>query len=146
MYDRILLPTDGSDAAENAASHAIDIASRYDATIHAVYVIDTSLGVSLNTGEPLRSKLEQEGDAAISRIEELVTEAGLEFTGEKREGNPHEAILEATREWDVDLVVMGTHGRTGLDRYLLGSVTERVARLSDVPVVIVPRPDEAAEE
>jgi nucleotide-binding universal stress UspA family protein len=137
MYDRILLPTDGSDAAENAASHAIDIARRYDASIHTVYVVDTSLGVSLNTGEPLRSKLEQEGDAAISRIEELVTEAGVDVTGEKRAGNPHEAILEAARDEDVDLIVMGTHGRTGLDRYLLGSVTERVVRQAEVPVLTV---------
>jgi nucleotide-binding universal stress UspA family protein len=102
-----------------------------------VYVIDTSLGVSLNTGEPLRSKLEQEGDAAISRIEERVTDAGVDVTGEKRAGNPPAAILEAARDEDVDLIVMGTHGRTGLDRYLLGSVTERVVRQAEVPVLTV---------
>jgi nucleotide-binding universal stress UspA family protein len=141
MYDTILLPTDGSDAAENAAAHAIDIARRYDATIHTVYVVDTSMGVSLGTGEPLRSKLEQEGDAAIQRIEELVTEAGLDVTGEKRDGSPHEEILAAARESEADLVVMGTHGRTGLDRYLLGSVTERVVRSADVPVLTVSMED-----
>ena len=52
-------------------------------------------------------------------------------------GRPHRAIVDYAAEYDVDLIVMGTHGRTGLDRYLLGSVTERVVRLSDVPVLAV---------
>jgi nucleotide-binding universal stress UspA family protein len=62
------------------------------------------------------------------------------------QGTPHQAILDYIGEHDIDLVVMGTHGRTGLDRYLLGSITEKVVRLSDAPVLTVRMPAEYSGE
>lgn len=62
------------------------------------------------------------------------------------QGTPHQAILDHIDEHDIDLVVMGTHGRTGLDRYLLGSITEKVVRLSDAPVLTVRMPAEYSGE
>jgi nucleotide-binding universal stress UspA family protein len=73
--------------------------------------------------------------------------AGVDtIEGVVAQGAPHRAILDYVDEQDIDLIVMGTHGRTGLDRYLLGSVTEKVVRLSDAPVLTVRMPAESADE
>ncbi len=79
-------------------------------------------------------------DETTERFEGIDTEAVL------RVGKPHQIILDYAAKHDIDLVVMGTHGRTGLDRYLLGSVTEKVVRMSDVPVVTVRENAETAPE
>jgi nucleotide-binding universal stress UspA family protein len=79
--------------------------------------------------------IQQAEAAGVNTIEGVVAQ-----------GAPHQAILDYVDEHDIDLVVMGTHGRTGLDRYLLGSVTEKVVRLSDAPVLTVRMPAESADE
>ena len=78
--------------------------------------------------------IEQAEDDGVETIEGMVSQ-----------GSPHRAILDYIEDQDIDLVVMGTHGRTGLDRYLLGSVTEKVVRLSDAPVMTVRLSDEPNE-
>ena len=138
MYDEILVPTDGSDASELAIEHAIDMARTYDARLHALYVVDTGAYSTLDAGaEMLLDSLEEEGEAAVNRVEERADDAGVSASTEVTAGTPHRAILDYAEDHDVDLIVMGTHGRTGLDRYLLGSVTERVVRTADVPVLTV---------
>jgi len=130
MYDRILLPTDGSRSAEAAARHGLYIATAFDASLHVISVAAD------------RERSERLGEArardAVSSLEELVEQADLTCRSAIEHGRPYEAILSYASENDIDLVVMGTHGRRGLSRVLLGSVTERVIRLSDDPVVAVP--------
>ncbi|MFB6124115.1 MAG: universal stress protein [Haloferacaceae archaeon] len=138
MYDDILVPTDGSDASEEAITHAVDVASKYDARLHALYVVDAGSYATLEAGtEMVLNALQEEGEQAVRRVEAAADEAGVEVRTTVVTGTAFREILDYVDENGVDLVVMGTHGRKGLDRYLLGSVTERVVRSADVPVLTV---------
>ncbi|WP_136591002.1 universal stress protein [Salinigranum halophilum] len=131
MYDRILVPTDGSPSAEAAARHGLVIAKAVDASVHVISV----------AGETERTERLAEAQArdAISKLEELIEqESDRSCHSALEHGSPYEAILSYASENDIDLIVMGTHGRRGLSRVLLGSVTERVIRLSNDPVLAVP--------
>ncbi|WP_338741819.1 universal stress protein [Haloplanus salilacus] len=140
MYDDILVPTDGSDAALAALDHALSIADRFDATVHALYVVETDpIGHSAPAldRDSVREALQDEGERAVAAVEERSAERGVASTGDVIEGVPETAILDYVDEGGIDLIAMGTHGRDGLDRYLVGSVTERVIRRTHVPVVVV---------
>ena len=140
MYDRILVPTDGSEGTRGAVEHAIDLALTDDATLHAVHVVDTTVGVD-DSVAGVFDALEDAGRSAIDDVVSQAKAAGVDtIEGAVAQGTPHRALLDYAAENGVDIVVMGTHGRTGVDRYLLGSVTEKVVRLSDVPVLTVPLP------
>ncbi|MEF8786998.1 MAG: universal stress protein [Haloarculaceae archaeon] len=146
MYNDILVPTDGSDGTMGAVQHAIDHATTYDAALHTLYVVDTTVGVDASAAGTLDA-LEEAGENAIQDVIHKAETAGVDtIEGAVARGAPHQAILDYVDEYDIDLVVMGTHGRTGLDRYLLGSVTEKVVRLSDVPVLTVRMPSEPPED
>lgn len=146
MYDRILVPTDGSDGTRGAVEHAIDLATTYDAALHTVYVVDTNVGIDAGVVGVLDT-LEEAGENAIDEVRQQAATAGVETVeGSVARGVPYRAILDYADERDIDLVVMSTHGRTGLDRYLLGSVTEKVVRLSNAPVLTVRMPSESADE
>jgi nucleotide-binding universal stress UspA family protein len=140
MYDTILVPTDGSEGAEAAARHGLNLATAFDSQIHLLSVVDErSYSSALADREPTigeqREVFEQQATEAVDHLEELVSESSVTCHTEVEHGIPHEAIQSYLAEHDIDLVSMGTHGRTGLDRLLLGSVTERVVRTSDVPVL-----------
>jgi len=164
MYDSILYPTDGSAGSEAAAAHVRELASAFDARVHALHVIEAyegGLGLSgaFDDGEsqamsgrsptggylsghedsPEIDDLEAEFTERAEALLETSTESfdGLDLTTAVEVGVPHSVILEYADDHDVDLVVMGTHGRTGVERYLLGSVAEKVVRLADQPVVTV---------
>ncbi|MCO8268566.1 MULTISPECIES: universal stress protein [unclassified Haloferax] len=146
MYSEILVPTDGSRAAERAIDHALDLAKTYDARIHALYVVDTSIYTSLDAGaDVVIDALEREGDAATRHVLAAAEEAGIDAQAEVVTGTAYRSIREYIDDHDIDLVVMGTHGRTGLSHYLLGSVTERVVRTSPVPVLTIRLDDEEDE-
>ncbi|WP_135822139.1 universal stress protein [Halostella litorea] len=138
MYDTILLPTDGSDHAVRAAEHGLALARWFDATVHVVNVIDLARAGGLfnagGVGEEFVSELEAEAKERIGTVEAVTEGVDAVETAVVR-GAPAEAILDYADEHGVDLVAMGTHGRTGVERYVAGSVTERVVRLSDVPVL-----------
>ena len=133
MYTDILIPTDGSHGAQEAIEHGLEIAQQYDAIVHALYVVDTRVSRS----GPLFEALQQEGREAVRDLEVTRTQAGLTVTTEISEGVPHEEILQYITTHGIDLVVMGTKGRSGVDRVLMGSVAERVVRHSPVPVLTV---------
>ncbi|WP_276250642.1 universal stress protein [Haloarcula rara] len=143
MYDAVLLPTDGSEGTRAAVEHAIDHARQYDAALHVLYVVDARIGVARETTpEVIFEELEDQGRRAIESVQSQARGADVEtIEGVVARGDPHQAILDYAAAEDIDLVVMGTHGRTGLDHYLVGSVTEKVVRLSDVPVLTVPLPE-----
>ena len=140
MYDDILLPTDGSPGAESATARAFDLARTSNATIHVLHVVDTGPEpprLDSPEREELRRRSETLGRDATERIHERATDLGINAVQSVREGTPYRAILASVDENDVDLVVMGTHGRTGAERARLGSTTERVIALADVPVMAV---------
>jgi nucleotide-binding universal stress UspA family protein len=125
MYERILLPTDGSNGTRGAVEHAINLATTYDAALHTIYVVDTNIGVDASVPGTLDT-LEEAGENAIDGVIQQAEAAGVKtIEGVVAQGTPHQVILDYIGEHDIDLVVMGTHGRMGLDRYLLGSITEK---------------------
>ncbi|RXK48999.1 universal stress protein [Halorientalis pallida] len=137
MYDSILVPTDGSDTAQAAVEHAIDHAKQYDAALHTLYVVEEPPTDEAAGPEVLES-LETTGERAIQKVIDAAEAADVgTVEGVVGEGSPYRAVLDYVDQHDIDLVVMGTHGRTGLDRYLLGSVTEKVVRSAPVPVLTV---------
>jgi nucleotide-binding universal stress UspA family protein len=147
MYDTILIPTDGSEHAVRAAEHAQYLARLFDATVHVVNVADVQAAAGVfgagGVDEEFRSRLEAEGEEAIETVRAALADADSVETAVVR-GDPRTAILEYAEEHDVDLLAMGTHGRTGLSRYITGSVTEHVVRLADVPVLTVRATDRSA--
>lgn len=134
MYDRILVPTDGS-GIDRVAEHAIEVAAAMDATLFAIYVVDEEVDETLD--DDTRSVLEAEGERATKRVKSLATDRNVDAESVIRYGMPHREILDYADELDADAIVMGTHGRTGLNRFLIGSVTDRVIRTGDVPVLVV---------
>jgi nucleotide-binding universal stress UspA family protein len=149
MYDRILVPTDGSTETERAVEHAAELADAHGAELHAVYVVNsaTFAGLPMETSwEGVGDVLREEGESALERIEEIVADYGVEVTSHLLQGSPSRRIVECAEDYGCDLVVMGTHGRGGIDRLLLGSVAEGVVRACSVPVLTVQVGDEALDE
>ncbi|RQG86980.1 universal stress protein [Natrarchaeobius halalkaliphilus] len=139
MYDRILVPTDGSPEVEHALEYAFDVARAHDAVIRAIYVVNAAGygGLPMETAwEGISKALREEGRAAVERVEQLAPES-VEVETAVLEGSPSRVIIDEATPSSCDLVVMGTHGRGGIDRLLLGSVTERVVRSAAVPVLTV---------
>jgi len=147
-YDDILIPTDGSECAAAAIDHGLAIAEQYDATVHAVSVVDVRALTSSDDIPPqtrLLEQFEEQGEKATESVAERAREAGLDATTEVRDGIPARSLLDYANENDVDLIAMGTHGRTGFQRYFLGSITAKVVRTADMPVLSV-RSSERDEE
>lgn len=146
MYRSILYPTDGSDQSRHALEHAADLAETYGATLHVISVVDTRVGTDASVVD-IYTSLEESAEHWVAEGVERATAAGVsDVESSVVRGAPHEGILEYAAGNGIDLIVMGTHGRTGLDRYLLGSVTEKVVRMADVPVLTVRVPEEGVPE
>lgn len=139
MYERILLPTDGSEASNPAVDEAIGLAKDTGADLHILFVVENLSYAPEMMDETVEAQLQTMGEEALGNIEERAENENVEVVTQIRHGIPHEVIIDYADETDCDVIVMGTHGRTGLDRYLLGSVTERVVRSSDTPVLTVRR-------
>lgn len=144
MYERVLHPTDGSEAADAAAADAMELADRYDAPLHVLYVVDVTVGHATDAyaGQVVQ-ELEAIGREHVESVTERVRRAGVDVTSEIQEGTPVTTIVETAEPGDI--IVMGTHGRSGLNRYLVGSTTEKVIRSVDVPVLTVPLSREESE-
>lgn len=144
MYEHILVPVDGSEASMDAVSHAAALASVHGASLHVINAVEPQAAVE-TAGVDIVGAMEEIGRQAIDDAESVAREAGIEnVTGTLLQGSPHREIVEYAEDHGVDLIVMGTHGRTGLGRLLLGSVTEKVVRVSPVPVLTI-RPEETEE-
>jgi len=140
LYDRILVPTDGSSEGELAVCHALDLAAVHGASVRAIYVVDTARYAGMpmeTTWEGVGDLLYDDGEAALSTVCDLAADRDVDVETAVVEGSPSREIITQAEETDCDLVVMGTHGRGGIDRLLLGSVAEKVVRGSSVPVLTV---------
>lgn len=140
--ERLLLPTDGSDFAEVAGEHAATMADITDATVHAVSVADVEVAGGLFDagGVPPEfvRNVESRCEEAVTRIADDVERAtDPPVDRSVIRGRPGAVLRDYVADNDVDLVVMGAHGRSGVSRWMLGSVTERLLRTVDVPVVVV---------
>ena len=145
MYDTILVPTDGSRGAQTAVEEALDLAETFDATVHVLYVVELVYTYDFDPGR-LLEQFEREGERATREIAAAGEARGIDVVTAVERGTPHRTIVEYATEHDADLIVMGTHGRRGVRRALLGSVTERVLRLADVSVLVTHRAREDDED
>jgi len=143
MYDSVLVPTDGSAESAKAAETALDLAEELGAAVHAVSVVDaeTVASTTYTSGAKNEERMHEAAEENAAGVADRGRERGLEAVGVVETGIPAEKIVEYADE-NADVIVMGTHGRSGVRRVLLGSVTDRVVRTASVPVITV-RPDGA---
>jgi nucleotide-binding universal stress UspA family protein len=143
MYNRIIVATDGSDNARRAARHALDLARRYGAELHAVYVIETRTGYDNAIVDPdtVREHRRDEGREALTAVE-TEGDSDVSVVTSLREGVPHEELLTYIDDQEVDLAVVGARGRSAFKTILLGSTTEALLRADRVPVLVVDGTDE----
>jgi nucleotide-binding universal stress UspA family protein len=135
MYENVLLPFDDSDGAAEVLHHAAEIAHWADATIRVLYVADTNRdSVTVVDGHTV-DVLEREGRDIVEEAARTLETLGVSYRTDVVQGDPAPTIVEYAEEYDQDLIVMPTHGREGVSRYLVGSVSEKVVRLSPVPVL-----------
>ncbi|WP_256403552.1 universal stress protein [Halorubrum salinum] len=141
MYDAICCPTDGSRGSDAAVEHACELAALADARVHALFVVDESIAGAAEW-DMVVEREEARGERALAAVTDAGERRGVPVERHLRRGRPHEEILDAAGDYGVDLIVMGTEGRTGIGRFLsAGSVAERVVRHSEVPVLTVRRRD-----
>jgi universal stress protein A len=139
LITRILVPTDFSVDAEAALKYAVELARGFQATVHLLHVVEDPLAAGVWSSDVytaeiagLQINLVRDAEARLRRI---VPEGAGTVSTEVRTGPAARQILESAREKAVDLIVMGTHGRTGLAHILMGSVAEKVVRLAPCPVL-----------
>ncbi|WP_254271578.1 universal stress protein [Haloarcula marina] len=137
MYDHILFPTDGSETAESVLDYVFDVAAAHDATLSVLNVADTNRDSVTDVRGEIVDALEQAGERIVADAVERAREAGIDAHGEVVQGDPAATIVDHADRYDADLVVMPTHGRSGIERVLLGSVTEGVVNTAPVPVLVV---------
>ena len=145
MYQNILIPTDGSEAAEAAAKHGQQLAETVGATVHVINCVEPIPLGKMPAGIKSSSSghegtIEQQrklGEYAIGTIVDELEDAGISFVEELLHGPPGDEIIDYAEEHDIDLIVMGTEGRTGSERFLIGSVADKVVRRSPVPVMTI---------
>lgn len=137
MYDPLLFPTDGSETASAAFEYALQVASAHDATVHVLNVADTTEPSVTRIESDVVDVLEREGERIVDEMAARAAEMGVSVVTDVRQGKPAGTIVAYADAFDVDLVVMPTHGRSGLKRHLIGSVTERVVNTADCPILTV---------
>lgn len=141
MYERILLPVDESTESSELLHHASELAHWADAEVELLYVADTNRdSVTLTDGNVVDALVES-GEDVVEEAGRVLDSLGVEYTADVVQGVPAQTIVEYAETYEFDLVAMPTSGREGLSRYLLGSVTEKVVRLSSVPVLTASETD-----
>ncbi len=149
MFERILIATDGSKNGEKAAEVGIELAKRSGGKVIIVYVADIGGymssagiippfgGVSPDAIDTIEASIKEAGEKATLQVNELARASGVTSERLIVEGNPPSEILRLAEDHKVDVIVMGSIGKTGLEKFLMGSVAEKVIRNSKLPVLIV---------
>ena len=149
-WKTILVPHDFSSSANHAAAMARDEAKAHGSKLLLLHVVQIPTQMEAETvimpmpdAAPikLRDYAVSQGEAHLADLVQRLAKDGVEATSALRIGNPVEEILKFATENAVDLIVMGTHGRSGIEHLLVGSVTERVVRTSKCPVLTIRHPD-----
>lgn len=138
-YRRILVPVDFSDGSREALRHAIELAKEFESEVICLHVIEVAYGVGemgyVIDAETLRGKMSEEAERMLNR---MIGEEGYEpARGLVRTGVPYSEIVSVAEAEGADLIVVGSHGRSGLGRFFLGSTSERVVRHAPCPVLVI---------
>lgn len=139
LFKNILIATDGSKRTQNAVDMGLKIAKERGSKVYAVYVVDTVTFTSIPMDvawENMYQLLKDEGEDAVKVVKDGAPE-GVDVETQVLEGNPAVEITKFANENGVDLIVMGTLGKSGIDRILLGSTAEKVIRIASCPVLVI---------
>ena len=139
MYDTILVPIDGSDGSNRAIQHALELGERYDAALHAIYVVDTRLygEPGLSSTELVTDEIEDRGQVLLADFAERADNLGRQVETRCCHGDPHQEIVDYADQVDADVIVLGFQGHTHERQGNIGSVAERVIRTGQRPVFTV---------
>lgn len=154
LIKKILIGVDNSKFADNAAHYAFDIAHKFNARVGLVHIVEPAVMPYTNTNDPLSGAPDmgmaevqlidiQKNNSKII-IDNVVKKYGgdLEITHFNEFGDTADGIIRCSQDFDADMIVIGTHSRTGFDRFIMGSVAEHVVRHATVPVLVVPLKEE----
>ncbi len=137
---KILVPTDGSEPSDRAAEFAIRLAKKFNAEIISVYVIDRLIidEVSkVHEKQELEEEIRKKAERSLNYVVKSAEIEGLKATSVLLEGTPYDQIIRQAETLKADIIVMGTTGRRGMERILIGSVAERVIEYAPCPVLVV---------
>lgn len=143
MFKHILVPVDGSDTSLLAVAKAAGLAKAFGSAVTALYVVDpypfTGVGADFAYGQAQYiNAAKAEANTALEAVRKAMADAGVAVTTVVGEGHAvHEGIVRALEGTDIDLIVMGSHGRRGLEKLMLGSVAQKVLGVVRVPVLVV---------
>ena len=143
MFERILVPIDGSAPAMKAVTMALEVATRFRAAVRLVFVVDDSIHVLAEPSyvQPdytyFADKMREEGEALLADAARRFKDSGVTVTTELRSGYVPAELASAAKQFDATMIVMGTHGRTGWERVVLGSVASGVLASTTVPLLLV---------
>jgi nucleotide-binding universal stress UspA family protein len=135
-WDKIMLATDGSENNQPAGNRALELAQGYGAELKVLSILEAPSRISVSAGEVM-AELKQDRQSMLADIRAQAEAIGIKTESFLSQGPPARTIVAKARELGVNLIVMGSHGRTGLTRLLMGSVTERVIGLAPCPVLVV---------
>lgn len=142
VFDRILVPTDGSEFTKTAIRTAMELAKYTGGKVTALYVVDQTLFMNVPVDSAIASVytvLKKEGQDAVDLVRNIGNEFNVDVEVKVVDGAPVRAILEESGNHDV--IVMGTLGRTGMSKLPMGSVAEKIVRHSKIPVMVVRSPE-----
>lgn len=145
LYNRILVPTDGSEYTKAATMHGLALAKLAGAEVTALFVIDDDVymtktwGPAMPTAVPdLTKVLEEEGKKAVASVKLEGERMGVTVVTKIEWGSPANVIVKDSAKFD--LIIMGSLGRSGVSKFLMGSVAEKVVRFAECPVLVVKKP------
>jgi nucleotide-binding universal stress UspA family protein len=138
---QILIATDGSETANEAADFGIEMVGCSGAKVYALYVVDTtpyrSVPLDQIWSKETLDELEKAGNEATSYVERIGKAVGIEVESRVLKGHPVEKILNFAEDNNIDMVIVGSFGKSGYERILLGSVSEKIIRHAKIPVLVV---------
>ncbi len=154
---KILVPTDFSEGSLHSIQYAVEFADKFDAQILLLHVLEIPPGLTTeavihpNPDEKmltLQEYLDQISKKKFDQLQDYLKSRNVDASSHTATGVPHEAIVQVAQENDVDMIVMGTHGRTGLKHFFMGSTAERVIRYATCPVTTtrISNDDKVTEE
>lgn len=144
MYKQILIPVDGSNTSNQALQEAIKLAGIHQSRLRLIHIVDETIPYTDIEGFTdiviLRDALTKAGKTTLERAMQAAQKNGIEAESALLEtvgGRIADLIVEDAKQWPADLIVLGTHGRRGFDRFFMGSVAEGVARIAPMPVLLI---------
>lgn len=134
---KVLLAIDGSKFSEAATQTVIAQHQPQETEVMVVHVVDLALPIPTLYADRFRKQSVKHGEELVQQSEQMLTKAGYKVHAAVEEGDPKSKIVEAAKRWNADLIIVGSHGRRGVNRFLMGSVSEAVARHAPCSVQIV---------